>query len=200
MQALVVCPKCSNQFSLNVNPPQWRFEGPCPKCQRAFRCEFYTIRAKRSRGYRRTFSREFHVRVVDGSGTEHLIEFVNRAFADFELRQGDEAIFIYYRDQLRLIQNLTIRQYFVVRNSLCFVASCAFGEDSYEVQTLRTLRDSYLRPFKPFAILVFGYEAISPVLVQWWGQSPVFRRLARILIFPIIHAFVILTGNGRPSD
>jgi hypothetical protein len=186
MQVMVVCPRCSSKFPLNVNAPQWRFEGPCPKCKRLFRCDFVTVRAKRSRVHRRAMSRTFHIRVIAAGGTEHLIEFVNKSDEDFELRNGDEAVFIYFRDRLHLILNLTIRRIYTLRNSKCFVASCVYGEESLEVTILRNFRDRCLLRFVPTALLVLGYTAVSPHLINWWGGSETFRRLSRKILQPVV--------------
>ena len=53
--------------------------------------------------------------MIDGTGDERLIQFVNGGWDDFELRAKDQAIFSYVGQELRLVQNLTIGVYYAIR-------------------------------------------------------------------------------------
>jgi hypothetical protein len=54
--------------------------------------------------------------VIDFSGREDLIEFLQTGIADFELRSGDLAAFIYFNNKLQIIQNLTIGRYLSLKS------------------------------------------------------------------------------------
>ena len=74
------------------------------------------MRAKRSRGSKKEYSRDFDLRIKH-SGREELINFSHNSFSDIELRQNDAVALTYDRGRLVVVQNLTINQHRVVGNT-----------------------------------------------------------------------------------
>ena len=112
----VVCPLCKSQTPASLSGTSSRCAVICKKCKTDFTCNLVRIRAKRSRGISGITSlREFDIRVIEASGEERLIQFVNAEYGDFELRSKDEAILTYRNQQLCLVQNLTIGLFYQVK-------------------------------------------------------------------------------------
>jgi hypothetical protein len=102
----IVCPNCMGAstylFSASVETL------PCSNCQQVFTSYATYIRAKRGSSDSRTGVRTYRVRVRDSSGSEELIVFNDTQHKDIELRAGDEVIFSYLDNVLRIVQNITI--------------------------------------------------------------------------------------------
>jgi hypothetical protein len=111
----VVCPSCGVLSPSSLTASKSKQSVGCKKCKAIFTAELVRIRAKRSRGHRDlTSHRNFDVRVIDGSGSERLIQFVNHSWEDFELRAKDQVVFVYLGHELRVVQNLTIGVHFTI--------------------------------------------------------------------------------------
>jgi hypothetical protein len=108
----LVCPKCLSQWAFTPVNADYQ-HALCRSCKTKFTVRLVRIRAKNSRGNgnRRWFS----VRVYAQSGREELIEFEKPGWDDFELRSKDAAVFSYYRNQLAMVQNLTVNRYISLR-------------------------------------------------------------------------------------
>src|SRR5262249_562220 len=130
MECTILCPKCQQEMTLTVTPPQADYIVRCLHCQTEFQARILKIRAKRSRGNKSAGGRKFEVRVIDFVGQEELIEFRNARYKDFELRQGDMAVFSFVADKLKLVQNLTINESYQVSEPKCYLATHAYGENS----------------------------------------------------------------------
>jgi hypothetical protein len=123
---------------------------------------------------------------VDLGGREHLFEFSNAAYEGFELRQGDLAVFSYTNGRLRIVQNLTVAQYYkLVSRSCCYICSSVFGEESPQVETLRAFRDRFLSPRMPLRIVVLAYYRAAPTVLRYPSLS---RSLT-----PLIRPFLLAT-------
>ena len=149
-------------------------------------CKVARIRAKNSHYTRSKAARYFSVRIIELSGAEAQIEFENANAQDFELRSKDMAAFIYLNGNLRIVQNFTINKYLPVSSPKCYLATCAYGENSSEVHALRTLRDKYLINHKLPSYFVSVYYRISPTLVNKFGNNSNFRSLVKTAIYPIL--------------
>jgi hypothetical protein len=64
----------------------------------------------------------------------------------------------------------------------CFIATAATSPAAIEVQMLQAWRDLRLRRHPGGALLVAGYERISPRLAVWVARTPRRRSLARRLV------------------
>ena len=109
----LVCPNCRDQTTYGNAIMGWN-HFTCPNCKKSFQTLIATVRAKRSRGSRKHFSREFYVRVYINN-LEELIQFTSSDYDDFELRSSDAAAFSYRNDRLTVVQNLTIGRHKIVR-------------------------------------------------------------------------------------
>ena len=111
----IVCPFCKKQILVN-SPSDGHISVQCPNCRKQFQTLLATVRAKRSRGSKKEYSRDFDLRVKH-SGREELINFSHNSFSDIELRQNDAVALTYDRGRLVVVQNLTINQHRVVGNT-----------------------------------------------------------------------------------
>ena len=110
------CPACKTKSACPLPDKGGKHAIACKKCGVSLTCNRVRIRAKRSRGQNGITSyRSFDVRVIRADGTEQLIQFVNAAYSDFELRAKDQVAFIYRGPQLCSIYNLTIGIQYPVR-------------------------------------------------------------------------------------
>lgn len=118
MKHTVVCPHCQAKIFYNFNTSNSNYDINCSYCKNSFLTRIVKIRAKRSRGDRESGSRNFTIRIIEFSGKEDLIEFRNPRYKDFELRQGDLAVFSFEENYLRIVQNLTIDKVYYVKDFL----------------------------------------------------------------------------------
>lgn len=181
----MVCPRCETQTLFDVELST-RASLTCPKCRATFQSLITTIRAKRSNGSKRENRRRFSVRVQNFDGSEQLIEFVNAGISDFELRSRDMAAFSYMHGELRAVQNMTVHRYMRVSKPYCFIATYVYGGGSPEVQLLRAWRDIVLLRSPVGVRLVRWYYKISEPLLKVCGNSSVARRVARMLLTPVV--------------
>jgi len=185
-QIRLVCPKCEAQFLYGIVASKSVYNLKCPKCHTGFTSRIVKIRAKRSRGAKKENKRRFSIRVIDLSGTESLIEFVNAGYGDFELRAKDIAAFSYRDNKVRMVQNLTIGQYMTVSEPKCYLATYVYGSTSEAVTTLRFFRDDVLLDSVFLSPAVTLYYRISPVLIRWLGRNRMFRAISLALLSPIV--------------
>lgn len=187
----LVCPNCKSQNQYEFVNSVSRQNLQCPSCKTNFQTWIVNIRAKRSRGYRSNNKRQFSVRVIDFSGQEHLIEFINAGYGDFELRSKDQAAISYVNGQLKMIQNLTIHQYMEVSNPSCYLATYVYGPNSKEVAQFRNFRDRVLINSRFLSKVVRLYYQMSPKLIEKFGDDVTFRICVRMLLKPIFWAVLI---------
>jgi hypothetical protein len=185
-QIRLVCPKCEAQFPYGIVLPKSVYGISCPGCHEGFTSRVVQVRAKRSRGSRRENRRHFSVRVIDFSGGEDMIEFVNAGYADFELRAKDMAVFSYRRNKLGIVQNLTIGQYMKVSAPKCYLATYVYGSTSEAVTTLRLFRDIVLLDSPLLSPCVTTYYWVSPALIKWLGDVRAFKAVSAALLNPIV--------------
>lgn len=192
----LVCPKCEHQnlFQARLTSTE---EFICPNCKTQFISRIVIIRSKKSRGSKKEGKRSFSIRVTDFGGTEDLIEFDNTKYDDFELRAKDVAAFSYLNKHLRIVQNMTIKQYMKITRSLCFIATLIYGTDSIEVRLLRQWRDDKLLASRVLSRLVTLYYRISPWFVSQFGQVRALWTLARWFLTPIVLVLKIRIHNDR---
>src|SRR5262245_43608025 len=186
MKYRLVCPRCDVEFSFAANPPKSTYRVVCPDCRKDFEVLIAKIRAKRSRGDRRSNCREFDVRVIKLSGREELLQFDNAAYEDFELRQGDEAAFYYVNNTLRLVHNLSIAEVYVIRRRSCYLATYVYGSESDEVILLRRFRDEVLMPRAGLAGLVHLYYRASPGMIRLFGDAHLCKVVVAGAIAPVL--------------
>jgi hypothetical protein len=182
----LVCPHCEADVPFRLTHPKSAQEVACPACRKGFEVLIVKIRAKRSRGNRKGGSREFDVRVIEFSGQERLLQFENAEYDDFELRQGDDAVFYYTNGELRLVQNLTIREVYEVSSSSCYLATFVFGSGSEEVALLRQFRDEVLLPRRVLAGMVRLYYRASPRMVRLFGGSRLCKVVVAAALTPLL--------------
>jgi len=183
----LICPHCEQQHFYSVTT-LYRELVTCLSCQTGFETRVVKIRAKTSRGNKQSGSRDFTVRIFRADDGEELIQFSNAAYADFELRSGDSAVFSYIGPFVRIVQNLTINQYLKikVKKAGCYIATFVYGEASFEVALLRSFRDRRLVANRATRMLVEAYYLASPIAIKWLGTSKLFRVTCRGVLKPII--------------
>lgn len=185
-QIRIVCPKCEVQSLYEVTPFKSVYNLQCPNCHSDFKSRIVTVRSKRSRGYKRKHRRNFSIRVLDFSGGEDLIEFVNAGYEDFELRARDKAIFSYLINNLKIVQNYTIGRYMKVSAPTCFIATYLYGPKSKEVATLRCFRDDVLLSSALLSPLVDFYYLSSQTTLRWLGNFRLFKAISLLLMKPVV--------------
>jgi hypothetical protein len=197
------CPHCRKRVDLEVEPPESRYSVECDHCNKSFRARIVTIRAKRSRGDRNANSRAFSIRAITASGQEEFLEFSNASYEDFELRQGDEAGFLFVNGEVRVVHNFTIGRVWFVSRPSCYIASHIYGPTSAEVSLLRGFRDQVLLPYWPLSILVELYYRISPAMIRVFGRSGVclwFMRTVVSLVVCAIRRCGVQAESGTVAD
>jgi hypothetical protein len=195
-QVRLVCPKCEQQDLYAVDLSSARASLSCHKCGTAFESRLVIIRAKKSNQSKKDSRRSFSIRVADFGGQEDMIEFVNSGLSDFELRARDTAAFTYLGRDLRIVQNLKIRQYMKVSPPSCFVATCLYGPESREVRHLRRWRDHVLMPSAFGRVFIVAYYGSAPTLVKVIGRSEALRALLRMALAPLLRR---LAARGESS-
>jgi len=186
MQFNIVCPKCEKQALHELDVSNTVHQLTCRSCLTSFKSGIATVRAKRSRGDSRAGKRLFSVRTISWGGQEELIEFVNAGYQDFELRAKDVVIFTSLNNELRVVQNSTIRQYMKVSKPSCYLATHVYGPNSVEVKLLRTYRDEYLLSSRIAAGLVSYYYRLSPLMIQTFKGNKLFSSLVALGLRPIV--------------
>lgn len=180
VQALrLVCPKCEAQESYRLDLSNLAHRPNCSNCNRDFVTRVVQIRAKRSRGNKKEGKRRFSIRVVDASGAEDLIEFVNADYHDFELRSKDLAVFSYHGNELKLVQNLTIGRYWKVSKPACYVATYLYGPTASQTRILREFRDQVLLDSRFLSGGVRLYYYLSPIVIRRCASNRVFEQFSR---------------------
>lgn len=109
MQLNIVCPKCATQTAFSVSG-QGEFSLTCKNCNIEFTSLVGTARSKRSRGQRKTNTREYDVRYTQ-NGTEKYLQFSSDTYSDAELKSKDQFVLSSIGGKPRILQNLTIGQY-----------------------------------------------------------------------------------------
>jgi transcription elongation factor Elf1 len=99
----IVCPYCDAQEVYGTILGQSNYTFNCNNCKQEFATKIVNIRAKREK------YGDYSVRIVELSGVEDVIEFHHTGY--LELRAGDEVVFTYCNDKLKVIQNMTINKY-----------------------------------------------------------------------------------------
>ena len=75
----------------------------------------------------------------------------------------------------------------------CFIATAAYGSLTHpDVETLRTFRDLYLKPFVWGRKFIDTYYHYSPALAQVIENHPLLRPAVRLLLLPVIGVSSIL--------
>jgi hypothetical protein len=186
----LICPKCEAQNTHMFLPRDLAGRSSqlieCPNCHQSFFSRIVKIKSKRSRGSKQNNSREFSVRIIEFSGAEDLIEFMNKGYDDFELRARDLAVFSFINNELRIVQNLTIHQYMKVSKPGCYLATYIYGADSQEVILLREFRDEVLMRSTFFKRFVDLYYCLSPKAIARFGNRPLFRLIVLVTLKPAI--------------
>lgn len=73
----------------------------------------------------------------------------------------------------------------------CFIATAAYGSYLHpQVQELRNFRDTYLLTNRPGRAFVALYYHFSPPIADFIAQHETFRLIVRLLLTPIVLAFV----------
>lgn len=185
-QIKIVCPKCETQNFCEVEPLKSVYHFQCPKCHSDFKSRIVKVRSKRSRGSKKDNRRNFSIRILDFSGGEDFIEFVNAGYKDFELRAKDIAVFSYLNDDLKIVQNKTINHYMKVSAPTCFIATYLYGPKSEEVANLRCFRDDILLSSALLSPLVNLYYILSQTILKWLGNFRLFRAVSLFLMKPVV--------------
>lgn len=186
----IICPKCKAENFYDVTLFKSVYNFQCPNCHSDFKSRIVTVRSKRSQGSKRKHRRNFSIRVLDFSGDEDLIEFINAGYEDFELRAKDKAIFSYLINDLKIVQNYTIGRYMIVSApmsaSTCFIATYLYGPKSEEVATLRCFRDDVLLSSALLSPLVDFYYILSQTTLRWLGNFRLFKAISLSLMKPVV--------------
>ena len=79
-------------------------------------------------------------------------------------------------------------------NQGCYVATSVYGSyDCPEVWTLRRFRDYTLRKSVPGRMFIKAYYAVSPTLVQWFGDI---KWLKKLVSYPLNQLVAYLKRSG----
>ena len=185
-QIRIVCPKCETHNFYEIIPLKSVYNFQCPNCHSDFESRIVKVRSKRSQGSKRDNRRNFSIRILDFSGSEDFIEFVNTGYKDFELRARDRAIFSYLKNDLKIVQNDTINHYMKVSKPYCFIATYLYGPKSEEVASLRCFRDDVLLSSALLSPLVNLYYLLSQTILKWLGNFRLFKAFSLFLMKPVV--------------
>ena len=78
------------------------------------------------------------------------------------------------------------------KDSRCFIATAAFGPDSWNVKILREFRDEYLRPYRFGQFFVKIYYHLSPPVAAYIHDHFVLRIFTVITLMPVVIGALIL--------
>ena len=183
----LVCPKCKSRSQYEIMRKKSHYDFYCEHCNKQFSTSIVQIRAKKSRGSKRDNKRFFTIRFYYLSGGEDFIEFSNARYEDFEIRARDIVAFSSYKNQLVIVQNLTIDHHYQVSNPACFIATCLFDSQGSEVRVLRHFRDTVLLHSRFFPPLVSLYYKMSPFIVGMIENRESCKDWLRVLFRPLLH-------------
>jgi hypothetical protein len=83
----------------------------------------------------------------------------------------------------------------------CYIATAVYGSyDCPQVWTLRRYRDQALRKTIPGQLFIKTYYAISPTLVRWFGNTDIFKTLAKRTLDKWIDKLGNKYDNSRYED
>ncbi|GIC77599.1 CFI-box-CTERM domain-containing protein [Moritella sp. F3] len=82
------------------------------------------------------------------------------------------------------------------KDSRCFIATYAFGEDSAITCDLRLFRDEHLKPHLMGRVFISIYYALSPLLISLCKHSVRFKFLS-ILLVRSVHKYACKRLGGR---
>ena len=99
-------------------------------------------------------------------------------------------------DQLQSDKRTEIEKMIKDRHSGCYIATCVYGSyDCPQVLTLRKFRDNTLKKTWYGRMFVKCYYAISPTLVNWFGETKWFRSFWKSRLDKMIAAL-----NSKSTD
>lgn len=178
----VVCPKCevqTIQWFDSYAQSRLEQEFTCPSCKTTFRSRIVKALSRP-----RSTGEYYSVEVEYSTGRTSSIEYKDSAPL-FEIAVGDLLVFSYLNGTLKVVQNITTRQYMKISDG-CYLASYVYGAQSDEVATLRQFRDEVLLRWRSLSVLVDFYYHISPRLLKAFGRYHVFRQVVRIILAPFV--------------
>jgi len=181
----VVCPKCEKQDIHSFIGPN-KQKTTCKKCSTDFHFLYATTRAKKSRGDRKSNTRELDIRVYLTDGSEDYIQFSKSGWDDIELRAKDDVVFSFLGDNVRVVQNIKIGSYTSISVPSCYIATYVFGAYSSEVSFLRNWRDNTLSPSIIGRVFVKSYYYISPILLRLLGSNKLFSKSCKVFLNRIL--------------
>jgi hypothetical protein len=113
------CPYCKKGGEYDVS--EGYFTNSCIFCKKTFVVLIAKVRSKRSRGDKSSSTRNYRVRVLCNS-KEKFIEFDSDYYYDFELRAGDNVLFVFHdTNGAYFIRNLTIGHYMILKKEINYV-------------------------------------------------------------------------------
>ncbi len=113
----LICPKCHTPNAFDIDTFSEFSYCQCASCKKEFTIQLATIRSKRTKSNKKG-NYSFHsIRLVTPSKEEKLTEFQSAYGLEPEMKSGDLVIFTYYKDVLFLIQNLTINNFTVIKDT-----------------------------------------------------------------------------------
>jgi hypothetical protein len=181
----VVCPKCEEQHVHSFIGPN-KQKASCKKCITDFYFLYATTRAKKSRGDRKSNTRELDIRVFLVDGSESYIQFSKSGWDDIELRAKDGVVFSFLDGNVRVVQNIKIGSYTKISVPSCYIATYVFGPYSAEVSFLRKWRDNTLNSSILGRMLVESYYHISPILLRFLGSNKLFSKSCKVFLNRIL--------------
>lgn len=123
---------------------------------------------------------------------EHCMEFLSQMPSVYKTE--NEKIINAWCDQLQSDKRAEIEKMLKDHHSGCYIATCVYGSyDCPQVLTLRKFRDNTLKKTWYGRMFVKCYYAISPTLVDWFGETKWFRNFWKSRLDKMI---AILNSKG----
>lgn len=189
----IKCPKCS-QYKVHSTPlklmAQHDFPGfMCSNCNTIFQGVMGMIESTRINyvniscifiRIKNIFTEREHLLITCGASRPTVKIAMNL------MNAGDCVFLTIINDKVRTVQNPELGESITFDLPMCYVATYIYGPDSHEVKILRNFRDFYLLANPISSYFVQLYYFLSPVLINIFGKSKIFKLFVSVLLDKIL--------------
>lgn len=98
------------------------------------------------------------------------------------------------KEREKLLKEFGLREedyYIEKKKQGCYIATCVYGSyDCPSVWVLRRYRDQFLRKHWLGRLFIDVYYSISPILVQYFGNTHWFQKLFKKILDPFVQVLI----------